>query len=80
MTPLQIKMMLHYHHIAEPYALHEPEHANSSAVRTQRNELCSEGLLQKVDTEIGWKTTIRGNAYVDFLCAMPLPVCKWMLP
>ena len=81
MTPLQVMMMLHYNGIAEPYAKNEPAHATSPAVTSQRYELCHEGLLaQDVHSGSGWKTTDRGRAYVEHVCAVQTPVCMWVQP
>jgi hypothetical protein len=81
MTPLQISMMLHYYAIAAPYAQNDPEHANSPAVFEQRGELMRDGLIKPdVESRSGWRATPRGTAYVDALCRMPLPICKWVTP
>ena len=81
MTPLQIKMVLHYYAIAEPYALLDPAHAKSAAVCAQRALLCSDGLIEATaEAQSGYRITPRGEAYVDALCAMPLPVSKWVMP
>lgn len=81
MTPLQIKMVLHYYAIAEPYALLDPAHANSDAVCTQRALLCSDGLIEAIaGSPSGYRITPRGEAYVDAVCATPLPVSKWVIP
>lgn len=81
MTSLQIRMVLHYYAIGEPYGVREPEHACSPAVYQQRGALVELGLL-KEDGEwpAGYRTTERGNAYVEALCAMPLPIQKWVMP
>ena len=75
MTPLQIAMMIHYYVSPEPYAKYEPDHAQSGAVTKQRIELVDLGLL-----DVGHKVTPKGNAYIEALCNMPLPICKWVLP
>jgi hypothetical protein len=81
MTPLQITMMLHYYAIAEPYALRQPEHADSPAVREQRIVLIGDDLLTREHDDVrGYRVTERGQAYIDALMAMPLPVCKWTIP
>ena len=81
MTPLQIKMMLHYYACTNPYAEHEPFHAKAPAVVEQREWLVADGLL-KVEPSIDatFVITERGRAYVDFLCGMPLPISKWIMP
>lgn len=81
MTPLQITMMMHYYASAAPYALDDPTHANSPAVKSQREKLVNVGLLQECpDCLSGYRTTTRGDAYVDAICKLPLPVQKWVMP
>lgn len=81
MTPLQLTMMLHYYAIAEPYALRQPEHAGSAAVRDQRHELVMLELLRPVcGNASGYEVTDKGRAFVDALKSTPLPVCKWIIP
>jgi hypothetical protein len=81
MTPLQITMMLHYYAIAAPYAQHEPEHAISPAVRSQTQDLADAGLIEPSSTSgSGWRSTDKGKAYVEMLCDLPVPVCKWVQP
>lgn len=83
MTPLQIKMMLHHYAIAAPYAADDPAHANSPAVFKQRALLLDDGLIEPIagaSPSTSYGTTARGDAYVEALCAMPLPVCKWAQP
>ena len=85
MTLLQVSMMLHYYAIAEPYAMRQPEHANSLAVRNQRLDLANAGLLEVIpDTDdrhqVGWRCTEKGHAYVDAVCAVQVPICKWVQP
>ena len=81
MTPLQIQMMLHYYAQSTPYAHNEPDHAHSPAVIEQRDALIDVGLLETwIHTEAGYCCTKRGRVYVALLCAMGLPVEKWVLP
>lgn len=81
MTPLQIKMMLHYYCSPTPYAKYEPHHAHSEAVFDQRANLMDEGLLVPVDSAMAsYECTEKGKAYVSALCAMPLPIAKWVIP
>lgn len=79
MTPLQIKMMLHYYTSADPYAKDDPWHASSDAVSLQRTMLVRDGLLGNA-CGTDWVVTDRGRAYVEALCNMPLPVKKWVMP
>jgi hypothetical protein len=81
MTPLHIKMLFHYHAVAEPYAMRHPEHANSAAVEEYRNDLLSANLIEPSDNSgSGFTTTERGRVYVDAICSVPWPVQKWVMP
>lgn len=81
MTPLQIVMMLHYYAIAEPYAYRDPCHANSEAVRKQRDRLVSFELIEPdPNSRSGYRATERGVAYVEALERTPLPIKKWVMP
>lgn len=66
MTPLQIKMMLHYYAIAEPYGAQDPRHAESETVKEQRRILIEAGLLEpRPHTASLFGCTERGLAYVE---------------
>lgn len=80
MTPLQIQMMLHYYAICEPYAADRPAHAGSLAVISQRDQLCNIGMLQSEVSDSGFSVTEKGRAYVEAVCAVQIPVCKWVQP
>lgn len=71
MTVLQIQMMLHYYAIAEPYAMRDPEHANSIAVHEQRYKLYEWGLIMPDNSPSGWYPTELGRKYIEELKAMP---------
>lgn len=81
MTPLHIRMMLHYYAIATPYAEHDPFHASSIAVAEYRGHLIQSGLIEEdLKSPSGYRSTARGRAYVEALCDMPLPIQKWVMP
>lgn len=81
MTPLQLTMMLHYYAIAEPYSANDWQHANSRAVNEQRQILINDDLIEADETSgSGFRATDRGIAFVEALCATPLPVKKWVMP
>lgn len=71
MTVLQIQMMLHYYAVAEPYAMHNSAHANSTAVHQQRYKLFKLGLITPDDSPSGWYPTELGRDYVKRLEAVP---------
>jgi hypothetical protein len=85
MTPLQMQMMIHYYARLTPYAEHEPDHANSLAVRDQRQQLVACGLLVQKTDETGWDgtsycVTDKGRAYVNHLREVQIPVAVWVQP
>lgn len=82
MTPLQIVMMLHYYAIAEPYAMRQPEHATSPAVKEQRMALLHSDMLELDNSPSGYAVTPRGLAYIEALLEVPLPIKKeiWVIP
>lgn len=81
MTPLHIQLMLHYYAIDEPYAKGDPAHANSDAVRKYRAFLIGENMIcPSSSSGSGYEATDRGRAYVEALCAVQLPIIKWVQP
>lgn len=74
MTPLQIKMMLHFHCSSAPY----PDWCGpaSEAMEWFR----AEGLVQEPVNLDHVKLTARGEAYVRFLTTLPLPTATWHIP
>jgi len=64
-TVLHIQMLLHYHAIAEPYSVHNPEHANSQAVQQYRAQLLKWGyLLEANNSPSGYCPTMAGERYI----------------
>lgn len=81
MTPLHIAILLHYHCVAEPYAKHDPEHANSRATTEYRSQLIGLDLIERDDTDVSmYHTTPKGKVLVEMLCATPMPIQKWSAP
>lgn len=73
----------------------EPEHANSGAVAEFIEFFVSEGLLSCRYGDVPWairqsvnnrsdgamfKITDKGIAMVEALCAVQIPVCRWVQP
>ena len=80
MTPLQLKMLLHYYTCAERYGKHEPEHAKPE-IRDQHQGLIVWELLSPCrSNESGYQITARGSAFIEALIKTPLPICKWIIP
>jgi hypothetical protein len=74
MSPLHIQLAIHYLTLNTPYAEHEPEHANSPAVREFTQQLIDAGLLTE-----NYKATKGLSVYVDALCKVPLPIQRWIM-
>ena len=88
MTPLKIKMMLHFATVLGPFA---PEEVRTSPAYTMFvKELLHDGMIERPtreqrDTFKGWayKATPKGQCYVKALTRVPLPVRTdpvWAMP
>lgn len=74
-TPLHLVLMLHYHHVAEPYSKNNPEHANSPAVKQFTRNLVSWGLIaHHDDSPSGYCPTQAGRLYVAQLISLKPPI------
>jgi hypothetical protein len=73
MTPLGIRMALHYWTSPGPYASDEPAHANSSAVREMKDFMLKSGLLK-------FSPAGAGRDYDAGLCDVQLPEQQWIIP
>jgi len=75
-SPLKIEIMFEcYCASAEPGRNMLPNIWASEAATRVRNELKAEGLIDE-----DMQATERGKAWVDFICATPLPEMVWVLP
>jgi hypothetical protein len=75
MTPLEIKLMLHFYAVAEPYNGPEAGRAVYAEIVTYFMSL---GLIEPC--KHGHHTTEGGVVYVKALMAVPLPVQQWVIP
>jgi hypothetical protein len=102
MSPLQIKMLLHYHYSPIDFAIAEGMlSGHPPAVAESLEMFVREGLLKSRYQDISWsiheavfiKTynngpvdkpifsiTDKGTAMVEHLCAVQIPICKWVQP
>lgn len=81
MTPLHLKILLHYFcSTATVYGSHNHAHATSQSTLDYTAELNTMGLIEPSDTPSGWKTTDRGDVFCRAVLATPLPVQKWVMP
>ena len=75
LAPITIKFMLACYTTPEPGEHVGQEHWNSSAGLDARRWLADNGLIDGND-----RATPRGEAWVKFICATPLPETVWVLP
>lgn len=91
MSPLCIKMLLHYYAHAMDYRDEaEPAHACSGAVKEAIEFFLHEGLIREVNPNwesqlpgnrnSQYSTSPKGNAMVEHLCAVQVPIIKWVQP
>lgn len=93
MSPLEIKMILHIYAIVTDYR-DQPDarHGHSEAVRETLESFEASGLIEQSFPDEVWDAmsrsdrpsqyhiTEKGTAFVEALCAVKLPVIKWMQP
>lgn len=84
-TPLEIAMAVHYVTKAEPYAVHDPNHAHSQAVRDITDRWCNIGYLAPATGDLlkagcDYEPTDALRLYVDTLTRVPLPEKQWVIP
>jgi hypothetical protein len=81
MTPYEIEVMLWYYTRCED---HEDASRNPPVWRPTIVEFLTAGLLELKPVEskrdVCYVLTDRGKAYCEFLCAVQVPVCKWVQP
>lgn len=79
MSPLAIEILLHYGTRANDY---RDGDFSATAVRELIDAFLGPlGLLQSSPMlHQTYTITERGHAYVDALCAMALPICRWEIP
>lgn len=83
MTPLHIKIMLHYYTSDTPYAEHDPAHKYSPAVKEYTAQLIMADMLTIPNMSVEQcHVTAKGRAYVEALTAVKEPVARtiWEQP
>jgi hypothetical protein len=91
MSPLKIKMLLHYYaHVMDYRDEVDTAHACSPAVSEAIRDFLHSDLI--VEKNSGWagqdrksreaqyRVTDKGMAMVEHLCAVQIPICKWVQP
>ena len=78
MTPLQIQLAIAVGVSGAPEQYFTSSTWRSEAMRDAKEWLVSEGLAIKTEAK-SFQSTEKLNAYIDYLCAMPLPVAKWVI-
>lgn len=78
MTPYEIDVMLHYYTRVND---HECVATNPPIWRPTIDDFLGLGLLElKASSDATYAITDRGKAYCEHLCAVQVPVCKWVQP
>lgn len=80
MSPLQVQIMLHYRCCADDFRNGD---FSAPAVRREIDNFVKSGMIFLQPTRLGCHTTYaiteKGTAYTDAVCAIPEPVCKWVI-
>lgn len=53
--------------------------ANPDVSKQSLEELAKDDLIKQYPSG-SWTTTPKGQAYINMLCNLPLPVCAWVSP
>lgn len=77
MTPLQIELLLHIYARRGPLNLPMPVH--HEAIEGFKKDRLIE-MTEPVTGEHPYRLTERGEAYVQALLSLPLPVAVWQMP
>lgn len=94
MSPLNITILLHVYAIVADYrdCQLNVEHVRSEAVKYTFEQFARDGLIEKIHSDDDWrastrnerssqyKITAKGEAMVDAICAVQIPICKWVQP
>lgn len=93
MSPLNINILLHVYAIVADYRDTQAQaHSRSEAVRETFEQFALDGLIEKIHSDDDWraappherssqfKITEKGEAMVEALCAVQVPICKWVQP
>ncbi len=72
MTPLHIKILLHY------YSHYEPWPYNGGCALEYTHNLVDWGLLEVTDDVNVCKCTNKGNAHIEQIVNLPLPTQAWI--
>ncbi len=76
MTPIEIEILLHYRY--RPSDFRDGDFS-APAVRNAIERFLTLGLLEPwAEEDRSYRLGSRGEAYVNALCAMPLPVRQWV--
>lgn len=83
MTPLHIDILIHYHTRPTEYGK-EDDNFYAPAVREAVDWMVGANLLESSDPgdDASFRTTDKGDAYIDAICTLPLPEKKtvWSIP
>jgi len=78
MSPLEIKILLHYHTIPKDYS---QEHEMYSAQNEAIIKLFNKGMLKNYNGDgVQYEATAKLHSYCEYLCEVPLPIAVWVIP
>ncbi len=82
MTPLQLSILLHYRGHATDFREGDfSAPAVREAIDWFRDDArMLEATNGNMHSSAAYRLTEKGEAFVEALCEMPLPVCKWEIP
>lgn len=73
MSPLQIRILLHYYSNIDDYSGIEPDIFIKELAEIDMLERAYEG------EERNWKLTLKAQAYIDYILRVPLPRQQWII-
>lgn len=73
-------ILLHYHTTFTRYADDDPAHADSVAVIEGLEMLLREGMIATSSMEEYYRTTRRGEVFIEHLMHIPFPEQQWVIP
>jgi len=79
-SPSNLEVLLHCYYSSEPHP-----RADAPAVMEGINYLINTGMIYAITYngntgEETWKTTAKGEAYIEHLMSIPFPVATWVIP
>lgn len=72
-TPLNLEILLRCHYTTE-------KHPRADVLAVQEGyRFLARGEMIEMRDGI-WRTTAKGHAFIEYILALPFPVCSWTIP